>query len=305
VSSHAESLPQLVLRRTAPFQWSGFMAPLDPEHLLIRIGRSTPQTIRYEDPWGLRQIPGEPWFFQWLLTWNHTSWWRTTVTHAVMANARQGQTLWPDLIQINAPLLSATWSEVDYGPVTDRIFTLGMEARFRNAPWPLLPGAAGRLYWEYGGEDFRPGSVVGTVPQISAPASLAGVELVEHRWDLTVEYLLTLHPKVLWYSNSGFSEGYSHEGVVLGHPLGGGAEAWTAVVRLRTASGASEFTLRARTVTWDLQGSRPPTARRHELGLSWRGLAGGGAWTMGVGWVREDVAEDREDWLQARLERLF
>ena len=66
--------------------------------------------------------------------------------------------------------------------------------------------------------------MVGTVPQISAPASLAGVELVEHRWDLTVEYLLTQHPKVLWYSNSGFSEGYSHEGVVLGHPLGGGAE---------------------------------------------------------------------------------
>jgi len=305
LTAQAASLPQLVARRTAPFAWSGFLGGLDPDHLLVRVGLASSQTIRYEDADGLHERSDRPLFSQWLVTWNHTRWWRTTVTHAALAAPRDGETLWGDLLQINFPLLSATWNEQAYGPVTDRIFTVTMEVRFRAAPWPLLPREAGRLYWEYGGEDFRPHDDVPVVPEISAPASLAGCELVDPRWDLGVEYLETRHPSVLWYSNSGFDRGYSHAGVVLGHPIGGAAESWTALVRLRPGDGGSEWELRGRTAAWEMTDVLPARARIRELGLGWRRLAGHGVWTFAAGWRREEVADDRADWLQARVERRF
>ena len=305
LTTQAESLPQVVLRRNRPFAWSGFMGYLDPDHLLLRVGVPSEQTVRYQSESGRESYRNHPTFFQWLITWNHTSWWRTTLTHAVMASPREGETLWGDLAQINFPLLGVTWSELDYGPITDRIFTIGMEARFREAPWPLLPAAAGRVWWVYGGEDFRPSDWASFVPEISAPASQAGVELVDHRWDLAVEYLETRHPLVLWYSNSGFDEGYSNDGVVLGHPLGGAVEAWTALVRLRPDSGTHEWELRGRTASWEMDGRLPTVARRREISLSWRRLTGSGAWTLGAGWVEEKVDDESADWLQARVMRLF
>jgi len=305
LTAQAESMPQVVARRTAPFEWSGFMGAIDPDHLLMRVGVTSEQTIRYTDDYGKQRYPNEPLFFQWLITWNHTSWWRTTVTHTAMAAPRQGNTLWGDIFQINFPLLSATQNEMDYGPVTDRIFTLGMEARFREAPWPLLPSAAGRVWWEYGGEDFNPSGTIPGVPQISAPASQAGFELVDHRWDLGVEFLETQHPEVLWYSNSGLTEGYTNEGVVLGHELGGGCQAWTALIRLRPDSGLHEWVLRGRTARWDMPRRLPTTAQRHELSLSWRRLTNPGAWTLSIGWIGEETAGLETDWLQGGLERRF
>jgi len=305
LGAQAESLPQVVLRRNRPFTWSGFMGALDPDHLLLRAGVSSEQTLRYQTPSGLETRRAHPAFFQWLITWNHTSWWRTTVTHAVMAAPREGESLWGDLLQVNFPLLDATWNELDYGPVTDRIFTLGMEARFREAPWPLLPSAAGRIWWEYGGEDYRPNDRLSFLPEISAPASLAGVELVDRRWDLAAEYLQTHHPGVLWYSNSGFAEGYANDGVVLGHPLGGGVKAWTGLLRLRSGSGVHEWELRGQVADWRVPRSENLTARRRELGLAWRRLVGGGAWSVRAGWVEEETAASSLAWWQARVLRQF
>ena len=253
----------------------------------------------------MQETTARPLFCQWLVTWDHTRWWRTTATHAALAAPRRGDSLWGDLFQINFPLLDATWTEVDYGPVTDRIFTLATELRFREAPWPLLPRAAGRLWWEYGGEDFRPHDVLPGLPEISAPASLVGVELVDARWDLAVEFCETRHVKVLWYGNSGYAEGYAHEGVVLGSALGGAVQAWTGLVRVRPASGASEWTLRGRTAAWEMAGRLPDTARRRELELSWRRLAGAGAWQVGAGWIEEEVGDVSDHWFQARVVRQF
>ena len=263
------------------------------------------QTVSYHAPGGRASHRAHPLLMQWLATWNHTTWWRTTVTHAVMAAPRDGHALWPDLLQANFPLLDATWNEVDYGPVTDRIVSLIMEVRFREAPWPLLPSAAGRLYWEYGGEDFLPHDALPVIPEISAPATLAGVELLGQRWDLAAEYLETRHPRVLWYSNSGYAQGFTHRGTVLGHPLGGAAEAWTALVRWRPASGTAEWQLRGRTAAWAMAGRLPQEARRQEITLTWRRLAGRGAWSLGAGWIGEEAGDRSAHWLQAHLDRRF
>jgi hypothetical protein len=307
LTSQAESLPQVVVRRTTPLRWSGPLRPLAPSHLLVRAGWTSAQTLHYGTEWGPQEHRATPVFSQWLLTWNHTPWWRSTVTHAALAAPRRGSTLWADLPQVNFPLLDATWNEVDHGPVTDRIFTFTTELRFRAAPWPLLPRAAGRLWWEYGGEDFRPHDDLSFLPKISAPASLAGLELVDRRWDLGLQYLETRHPLVLWYGNSSFARGYTHQDVVLGHPLGGAVEAWTALVRLRSSSLAHAWELRGRTADWRGERWMPEPGRRRELHLGWRRLAPGGhtSWSAGVGWVWETVGRGRSDWLVAQAGWVF
>ena len=243
------SHPTLTARRTSPFRWSGFMGFVAPDNLVMRAGQLSERTVDFRDSFGNQEITASPWFFQWLLGWEVTSWFRMTFTHTAMATAREG-TLWPDLIQINFPLIGTTWREQESGPVTDRLFAAQMEFRWRHAPWPLLPAQAGRLFWDYAGTDFLPSGPGGLIPQISVPASVAGFELVSPRWDLGFEYAETVHDQVLWYSNSGYDEGYSHRGWLLAHPMGGAAEALTGLVRIRPRGWAVEAELTASHATW-------------------------------------------------------
>ncbi len=259
--------PALTVRRTHKFVWNGIMTHLAPDETLLRVGSLSRRTVRYNDEFGSYAKEANPWFFQWLVGWNITSWFRTTVTHSVMATAREG-TLWPDLLQINFPLIGATWREGESGPITDRIFAVQFEFRWREAPWPLLPSRAGRLYWDYGGEDFLPSGPGGVFPEISAPASVAGLELVSPRWDLGFEYAELWHDKILWYTNGGYDEGYSQEQTLLGNPLGGSGEAISGLVRLRPARFGCQFELLGRLATWGIPGHTPGTGERRSLALT-------------------------------------
>lgn len=306
LTSQAVSLPQVVVRRTAAMRWSGALRSFAPAHVLVRAGWTSSQTLRYRTEWGRTEHRTTPVFSQWLVSWQHTPWWRTTVTHAALAAARRGESLWPDLLQVNFPLLSATWSETEYGPLTDRVFSIGMEIRFRDGPWPLLPRRAGRLWWEYGGEDYRPHDTLPLVPEISAPASLAGFELVDPRWDLGLQYLETRHPRVLWYSNSDYPRGYTHRDVLLGHPLGGAVAAWTAVIRVRSVAGGGQWELRARSASWQGVPGQTAPARRQEMTLKWsRRNRSQERWAVTVGAVCEEVGEHHGNWLTANLSRRF
>jgi hypothetical protein len=253
-----ETFPAFTARRTQPFEWSGVMSRVAPEDLLLRVGVLSQRQVRVKDPRGDYWQESRPWFFQWLMGWEVTSWFRTTMTHTAMAAPRE-KTLWLDLPQINFPVIGTTWRERDTGPITDRLFAVQMEARWTDAPWPLLPAQAGRAFWEYGGTDFLPSGPGGIIPQISLPASVAGVELVSPVWDVALEYAETRSGDILWYTNSGFPEGYSHEGWLLGHSLGGGAEAMTGQIRWRPIRWAVETGLAFQQVTWEQSyGSQGP-----------------------------------------------
>jgi hypothetical protein len=261
------SFPAFTARRTAPFVWSGIMTHAAPDHLFMRAGLLSRRSSRYQEPSGFVFKQDEPWFMQWLLGWEVTDWFRASFTHTVMASARDGETLWPDLPQINFPIIGTTWREYDSGPVTDRLFAVLMEFRWGQAPWPFLPSSAGRLYWDYGGTDFLPSGPGGIIPQISIPASVAGCELVGRHWDLVLEYAETYHDKGQWYINSGFPEGYSHEGWLLAHAMGGGSEAFHAQVRVRPASLPVEIRLAGDRINRDYDQFFPTSARREGLTL--------------------------------------
>jgi hypothetical protein len=268
--------PAFTARRHRPFDWGApFWNFLAPEDLLFTAGLLSEQMISYEDEEGTRyEKMDEPWIFQWLVGWEFTSWFRTTLTHTALAVPREGS-LWGDILQINFPIKGTTWSETTHGPVTDRVFSAQFEGRWRHAPWPLLPAAAGRLFWDYAGTDFLPSGPEGIVPQISIPASVIGIELVDPGWDLAFEYAELVHEDVLWYSNSGFAEGYSHEGWLLGHELGGSGESLTGWVNVRPEPWGLETGLRVRRATWGMESKTPGDGSQTTVALTVKNLPAG------------------------------
>ena len=290
-SLSAPAYPAFTVRRTAGFAWAGLLRHVAPSHLLLRLGVTSRQRVEYREDGSRRAYRTRPVLTQGVVTWNHTPWLRTTLTHAAMAAPRQGESLWPDLPQVVLPTPGVTWTETRSGPVTDRVVTVAVEARFRRAPWPLLPAAAGRVWVEYGGEDINPHDWL-PFPQLSAPAAVLGCELVDPRWDLAAQYTETRHPDVLWYTNSGFAEGFSQDGWVLGLPQGGAAETWQGVARRRLHDGDHELQVDLRRTVWQMPGHLPGDARRTALEVTWRRFLGVSRWELTVGGVREDVHLD-------------
>ena len=304
--------PALTARRIAPMRWRGIMRPLGPQQLLLRVGRLSGRQVADE-----RAVAGtradHPWFFQWLLRWRTTDWFRIGCSLTAIAVPREG-TLWPDLLQINFPVVGDTWREMETGPLTDRLFATQMEFRWGRAPWPWLPAAAGRAWWDYAGTDFLPRGPGGLIPEISAPASVAGIELVSPRWDLAVEYAETLHPLVLWYSNSSFPDGYTNDDWLLGHSLGGAGEQISGLVRWRPRLGGGSWYAEGglSRATWGAEGHTPTLARRWSGSLTIGGLRHGvpGPWRAHAVWSRwealgDTVADGGLDGWSVALERRF
>ena len=308
LDQNGPAFPAVTARRTAPFVWSGIMTHAAPDHLLLRAGRLSEQTLRYQDEWGHVSRDDEPWFMQWLVGWDVTGWFRASFCQSTMANARSG-TLWPDLLQVNFPVIGTTWREMESGPVTDRLFGVILEFRWSKAPLRFLPSRAGRAYWDYGGTDFLPSGPGGIIPQISIPASVAGCEMVGDRWDLAFEYAETFHDKGQWYFNGGFPEGYEHDQWLLGHIMGGGSESFHAQVRVRPVFLPVELRLGAGRTSWNHDRFFPTRARQE----SWRlevlsrqeDHAGNGLpWQVVVERIRERVWEPagtEADWWRGAL----
>jgi len=297
------AFPALTLRRAAPFVWRGPLRPFAPDALLVRVGRVSARTVRIGDGWSSDEPRrDEPWFGQWLLAWTPVRWLTAGASLSALALPRSGSLL-PDLLQVALPVLSTTRTEMERGPVTDRLFSVNFEGRWRRAPWPLLPSAAGRVYWEYAGEDFNPPGVVPLLPQISAPASVAGVELVGPRWDLAAEFTELEHPLVLWYDHAAFTDGYTHRGWLLGHPLGGTGAAFAGALRWRPRGAGLELALRGERATAGRRGLTPSHAVRRTWELALRPAHGLGAWGVEVARVAEQVtpyAPDAPDAAGAR-----
>lgn len=308
VDRDAPPFAALTVRRTQPWRWSGLLRVLGPQSLLARAGRLSARPVGSTEG-SAEQRTDHPWFFQWLVRWRVTDWARLGFTHVAVAAPRSG-TLWPDLLRINFPPPGVTWDELESGPYTDRLFAAQLELRWRDAPWRWLPAAAGRAWWEYAGEDFLPRGPWGLLPEIAAPASVAGIELVGQRWDVAVEYAETLHPLVLWYANGSFPSGYEHEGWLLGSSLGGAGERVSGLVRWRGGD-VAEVELGLECAEWGAEGHTPGLARERHAWLAVSPLADGvpGPWRARLDGHRNEILArdegDRRRWWSLSVARDF
>jgi len=148
--------------------------------------------------------------------------------------------------------------------------------------------------------------ILGVVPEIAVPASVVGFELLSPRWDVGFEYTELRHDKVLWYTNGGFREGYSHELSVFGHPLGGAGESLMGLVRLRPAAWAWQSTFKVHHATWGMRGFTPGTGERNAVSVSFGRTPRGSSlvatspvlWEIMLEWNREEV--DRAAYAEVR-----
>ncbi|MCP4573019.1 MAG: capsule assembly Wzi family protein [bacterium] len=280
--------PAGTIRRTRPFARSGWMRLLAPDDLLLRCGRVSNQEVRHRTHDGVTATRQHPWFFQWLVGWRPVSWFRFTATHTAVA-ARLDDHLWGDLLRINFPLAGTPLKERRSGLATDRLFALQFELRWRDAPWPVLPSRAGRVYWEYAGTDVLTGDPAG-LPRIAAPASLVGAVLVDPRWDLAAEYAGLRHDLVLWYSNSSFPAGYTHQGWLLGQALGGSGREVTGRIRVRPGR-RWETGLEVARRRWGMDGRTPGAGNAWSVGASVGRLPRPDAplWTFQLEWRQEEA----------------
>ena len=80
-----------------------------------------------------------------------------------------------------------------------------------------------------------------------------------------MEYTELWHDSVIWYSNSGFVEGYTQDGQLLAHQLGGSGESLAGTVRVRPAGWGLEGGLTVSHATWGIPGRTPGTGERWSL----------------------------------------
>lgn len=138
-----------------------------------------------------------------------------------MFAARNGNLSIKDYWQTLFPNKQSTTEETDDGPITNRIGAIDVTIKVPVSS-SYLKGL--KFYWEYGGEDGA-NSIFG-LPWLSGPANLFGLYLDNGYTNLRIEYAESQDDKLVWYTHGQWTEGYRHQGAVIGHQIEGGAKDW-------------------------------------------------------------------------------
>ncbi|MGA1843650.1 MAG: capsule assembly Wzi family protein [bacterium] len=124
-----------------------------------------------------------------------------------------------DVKEVFFPRHKAVNREETEGPVTDRVASFDASLNL-SLPFRRLHGM--RAYVEYGGTDLS--FVERLYPRLTDVATLYGLYLDTGSTDLRVEYAQNLdHDDTRWYTHGQFLDGYTHDGSIIGHAIGGAA----------------------------------------------------------------------------------
>jgi len=124
-------------------------------------------------------------------------------------------------------------SEHTYGKQGDTNQLAGFDARVTIPEVRRLWKRFRQLqaWWEYGTETVDWNTIAGLrVPIPAMPAHLWGVRLDFGPVDIVGEWVDT-HARGFWYTHYVYKDGYTYEGLVLGHPYGYGAQAFDGRLR--------------------------------------------------------------------------
>ncbi len=159
------------------------------------------------------------------LTWQPTRWFVLGGTRTVLFGGEGNAYVWTfgsvlDLLlgrNENRNTADGTLNDTDQKGSVD--WTIYLWPLLRHVPWVK----GGSFYGHYGGED----SPQGGSPLPSAPARTYGLELVAGGSLLRIEGSNTTDDHNLWYWHKIYTDGYTTQGRVMGHPMGGDRKSYS------------------------------------------------------------------------------
>ncbi len=181
-----------------------------------------PWIFKYLGAWHMRgfasRIHGSrndfthPYLFGAKLNWAPWTWIEGSVARTIMAlgEGRQGMDGgdWLDTLFGR--------NEHTYGGASDTNQLFETEIRLHMGflkPWVDMGSLS--AYWEFATESFSR-----DYAKTYVSANLVGMEYDSARWGLWGEWATTMTDEVAWYSHYVYTDGYTQEGKVMGHPMG-------------------------------------------------------------------------------------
>lgn len=204
LSTNAQPLDQLRFESESPFRLPGPLRRLGRFHAAAFLAR-------LDDP--DRADAPFPWLVGHRFSYSPASWLVLGLNRTILTAGR-GRGFAPGLESVRDLLFSQNaYASADQKVTLDWSLLLAPVA----ARVPGLDG--GRFYGEHGGDD----AFQGFPPTPSSTATLLGLELVSQGVLLRGEVARNDDDRNLWYWHWAYPDGYTVQGRVLGHPMGGDA----------------------------------------------------------------------------------
>ena len=150
----------------------------------------------------------------------------------------------------------------------DQIATVSASASLPRAWSAALHGLGARAFYEYGGTDLYGLDDVkrhGNFPHLLVASNEFGAFVAAGPVTATAEYARIGKPRVDWYANDRYPEGWSWEGLGTGHPAGGRGESTLLAATLSLAQGRE---IGARFLSEDFNRGTAARTHRRRAGLT-------------------------------------
>jgi len=164
------------------------------------------------------------------LRWSPAQWVEVGATRIGIFGG-QGRPM-PEIGQLLLPTDPHVYGDPDQlQPDQDEMAALDVRVTVPLESW--LPVDSLTVWTQYGGEDVIARSIGPVpVPSLAGIANLWGAELRRGSWSLVTEWARVMDDTFRWYTGHRiYHDGFTQEGVSMGHPRGGDARSWDVSVQ--------------------------------------------------------------------------
>ncbi len=219
LTNNIKPLDLIKISNVYPFLLPWVLKHLGGTNLMVFGSRLSSQTIKYTDE-GTDRIKKKPPYFLGIRGELHpTSYFHFGVSLTSQFIGRKNSLKWSDWKAILLPSWEGNEGEGTEGPVVNRRYSYDFMIQTKRIPHILNS----ELYWEYGGEvGIISGALEIPFPKPQYINEVIGVYLDFGGTDLRLEVSAPFKNPIeeTIYSHYQFTEGYRHEGRIIGHHIG-------------------------------------------------------------------------------------
>lgn len=223
LTNNIAPLDLIKLSNIHPFRLPWIFRYLGDTNLMLFGSRLSSQTIRYIDEGTVRTKKKPPYFLGMRGELHPTSYFHFGASLTSQFISRKDSFSWSNWKAIILPTWEGNETEGTQGPVVNRRYSYDFMLQTNRIPHILNS----ELYWEYGGETgIISGAMKIPFPKPQYINEVLGVYLdfggADLRLELSGPFKNPIEGTI--YSHYQFTEGYRHEGRIIGHHIGPGAK---------------------------------------------------------------------------------